>query len=69
MTTTFAGVEVLGVTEVAALLGISRQRVDVLSHSDPDFPEPMAVLGRGRVWQRDDIVEWARATGREIKGE
>lgn len=29
---------------------------------------PAEKLTRGRVWQRDDILEWARATGREIKG-
>jgi predicted DNA-binding transcriptional regulator AlpA len=64
-----AGVEVLGVTEVAELLGISRQRVDKLSHTDPDFPEPMTTLGRGRLWEKAVVEEWARATGREIKGE
>ena len=68
MTSTVAGVEVLGVTEVAELLGISRQRVDQLSHSDPDFPEPVAELGRGRVWARAAIVKWARETGREVQG-
>jgi predicted DNA-binding transcriptional regulator AlpA len=61
-------VEVLGVTEVAELLGISRQRVDKLSHTDPDFPEPMTTLGRGRLWEKTAVEEWARATGREIKG-
>lgn len=60
--------EVLGVTEVAALLGISRQRVDQLSRSDPDFPEPLETLGRGRVWERRAVAKWAKATGRTIVG-
>ena len=53
-------------TEVARLLGISRQRVDQLSHSDPDFPEEVVTLGRGRLWEKAAIEEWARATGRTI---
>ena len=69
MTSTFAGVDVLGVTEVAALLGISRQRVDQLSHSDPDFPEEVVTLGRGRLWEKEAIEKWAKATGRTIVGE
>jgi predicted DNA-binding transcriptional regulator AlpA len=67
VTTTFDDVELLGVTEVAGLLGISRQRVQQLTETDPDFPEPTANMARGRVWSRDDIVEWARATGRTIQ--
>jgi predicted DNA-binding transcriptional regulator AlpA len=60
-------VELLGVTEVAKVLGISRQRVDQLSNSDPDFPEPVAELGRGRVWARASIEAWAKATGRDVQ--
>jgi len=55
------------VTEVAALLGISRQRVDKLSHTDPDFPAQVVTLGRGRLWEKAAIVKWAQETGREIK--
>ena len=58
--------ELLGLTEVAALVGISRQRILQLIETDPDFPPPAETLARGRVWRRVDIVEWARATGREI---
>ena len=57
-----------GVTEVAALLGLSRQRVDQLSHSDPDVPKEVVTLGRGRLWEKQAITEWARASGREIVG-
>jgi predicted DNA-binding transcriptional regulator AlpA len=59
-------VDLLGVTEVAQLLGISRQRVQQLTESDPDFPEPAATLARGRVWSRAAIEKWARETGRTI---
>jgi prophage regulatory protein len=56
--------ELFGVTEIAAFVGISRQRVQKLTETDPDFPEPVAVLARGRVWSRQAIEEWARDTGR-----
>jgi predicted DNA-binding transcriptional regulator AlpA len=58
--------DLLGVTEVASLLGISRQRVQQLSETDLDFPKPTAFLARGRVWAKEDVEQWARATGREI---
>ena len=56
--------ELLGVTEIAAFVGLSRQRVQKLTETDADFPEPVAVLARGRVWSRQVIEEWARDTGR-----
>jgi predicted DNA-binding transcriptional regulator AlpA len=56
--------ELFGMTEIAAFVGISRKRVQKLTETDPDFPEPAAVLARGRVWSRQAIEEWARDTGR-----
>jgi prophage regulatory protein len=56
--------ELFGVTEIAAFVGISRQRIKKLTETDLDFPEPVAVLARGRVWSRQAIEEWARDTGR-----
>jgi predicted DNA-binding transcriptional regulator AlpA len=53
----------LSTPEIAEMLGVSRQRVDQLSRTD-DFPSPTAELAIGRVWNRDDIEAWARATGR-----
>lgn len=58
--------ELVGLTEVATLVGISRQRVLQLIESDPDFPEPAAQMARGRVWKRADIEKWAKATGRDV---
>jgi predicted DNA-binding transcriptional regulator AlpA len=56
-------VELLSTVEIAGLLGVSRQRVDKLSRSD-GFPEPVASLAIGRVWERADVVAWAKQTGR-----
>ena len=59
----------LGLTEIAELLGVSRQRVDQLSNSYPDFPEPEADLASGRIWSKAAIEGWLaihpeRAPGR-----
>jgi predicted DNA-binding transcriptional regulator AlpA len=53
--------EVVGVTEVAAVLGVSRQRVDQLIGSYWDFPLPIASLAGGRVWERHDVEAWVAA--------
>lgn len=55
--------DLMSTIEIAELLGVSRQRVDKLSRSD-QFPSPMADLAIGRVWRRQDIEDWTRATGR-----
>ncbi|ACZ29565.1 phage transcriptional regulator, AlpA [Xylanimonas cellulosilytica DSM 15894] len=56
----------MGNAEVAALLGVSRQRVHQLT-SRPDFPAPIAVLAMGKVWRTADVLAWAEATGRELR--
>jgi hypothetical protein len=54
----------VGVAEVADLLGISRQRVNVLLRTARDFPVPVAELKACRIWRREDVVRWALQTGR-----
>ena len=54
----------MGAQEVADLIGVTRQGVSHIAKTDPNFPEPVAVLAGGRVWERADIEKWARATGR-----
>ena len=58
--------DVVGVQEIARMLGLSRARVESLVDSK-GFPEPTQ-LGRGRVWSRTDVVEWARSVGRTVTG-
>lgn len=57
--------DLMGVQEIAALLGVSRQRADQLSRQK-GFPEPVAVLsnGRQRIWQAEDVQAWATARER-----
>jgi prophage regulatory protein len=56
-------VDLVGLTEIAEMLGVSAQRVDQLARRD-DFPEPVAVLAAGRIWRLGDIEHWAESTGR-----
>jgi predicted DNA-binding transcriptional regulator AlpA len=50
----------MGTAEIAALLGVSRQRVLQLAAHE-GFPVPIAVLSMGKVWRADDIRAWVRA--------
>jgi prophage regulatory protein len=56
----------VGAAEIGMLLGgLSRQRVYQLTTRD-DFPEPVAVLASGKIWNYTDITAYARRTGRTI---
>jgi hypothetical protein len=52
-----------GRTELAEMLGVSRQRVRDLTER-PDFPPPVAELRRGPIWKIDDVAAWAKRVGR-----
>jgi predicted DNA-binding transcriptional regulator AlpA len=57
--------DIVGIAEVGQILGLSRQRTDILSRAK-GFPEPIATLTGGRIWRRADIEAWAKATGRGL---
>lgn len=50
--------DLMGTAEIAALLGVSRQRVLKLAERD-DFPRPLAVLSMGKVWRGSQVRQWA----------
>ena len=52
---------VMGLQEVADILGVSHQRADQIANSYEDFPEPLAVLAVGRIWSRDAVEQWVSA--------
>ena len=58
--------ELISATEAAKLFGISRQRLDEISRKDATFPKPVMV-GRTRVFDRQAVIAWAQAKGREIQ--
>lgn len=59
--------ELVGIAEVAALLGVSRQRASELQKRT-GFPAPVAVLRAGPIWRKGDLdtfaSEWDRKPGR-----
>lgn len=53
----------LGLQELADLLGVSRQRADQLARYQ-GFPKPVAELKGGRIWKRGDVERWQKARQR-----
>lgn len=64
--------EILGVAELADLLGVTKQRVSELARS-PSFPAPVAELASGPVWHKRQVARhvghWPRRPGRPRKRE
>jgi predicted DNA-binding transcriptional regulator AlpA len=54
--------EVVGLTEVAELLGVTKRTVQRYYSERDDFPEPLGHLAGGRVWLRSDVEAWAKQT-------
>jgi len=52
--------EVLGVTEVAKLLGVTRQRLAVIRREHEDFPKPFTELAATPLWYKEAITEWSK---------
>jgi predicted DNA-binding transcriptional regulator AlpA len=48
----------VGMAEIAEMLGVSRQRVAQLIETYEDFPKPEVELTGGRVWSRNAIESW-----------
>lgn len=56
--------KLVGVAEIAELVGVTRQRANQLC-DHPRFPRPVARLAMGRVWNLDEVEEW-RKTPRRV---
>ena len=51
--------ELLSLSDIAKLFGMSRAGADKLVKREATFPAPVAVLtGRTRVWHREDVERW-----------
>src|SRR5262245_21571108 len=64
----------VGMAEIAEMLGVTRQRVSQLIETYEDFPKPEVDLSGGRVWSRTAIETWIashpeRGPGRPDDGE
>ena len=51
-----------GLTEIAELLGVSRQRASQLS-SSKGFPKPLGRIAAGPVWKRAAVEKWVAGRG------
>ena len=51
----------VGLTEIASMLGVTRQRASQLVRDYNDFPPPVAELASGRVWETVAVEAWAKA--------
>jgi predicted DNA-binding transcriptional regulator AlpA len=53
--------EIVGVLEIAQMLGLGRPRVyQIIEESD--FPPPIATVGKvGRLWLRSEVAAWHEA--------
>jgi len=60
--------EVVGVAELAEMLGVSKQRVSFLAHSQSGFPRPFATLAAGPVWLKPTLLRFAETWDRHQKG-
>ena len=58
--------KIVGVAEMAEMLGVTRQRVQQLTMS-ADFPEPIYRMKAGNFWLLTDFTAWARRAGRKIQ--
>lgn len=55
----------IGLTEIASVLGMTRSGADKFVKREMTFPAPAGVLtGRTRVWEREAVERWAREKGR-----
>ncbi|MEX0755715.1 MAG: hypothetical protein WD556_11460 [Actinomycetota bacterium] len=65
-------IELVGATELAEMLGVTRQRASTLATSST-FPAPLARLASGPVWLKGSVLrfasEWERRPGRPRKKE
>ena len=48
----------LRLKEIGQMLGVTLQRAQQLA-AEPGFPEPSQVVGRSRLWHRDEVEAWA----------
>ncbi len=59
----FRAMALVGIKEIAEMLGVSRTRADQLSRR-PNFPEPKIRHARVRLWEDTDVKAWMEANRR-----
>lgn len=54
----------VGPAEIGELLSVDANTVNVWKTRHRDFPAPVRRLRSGDIWDKREIIAWARATGR-----
>jgi hypothetical protein len=52
------------IIEIAEILGVTHQRTSVIVRR-PDFPAPVGRQGQSRLWDRREVVAWAKPWRKE----
>ncbi len=60
--------ELIGVTELAQLLGVTRQRASELARTGSGFPRPLRFLASGPVWDKATIMRYVDRWERRPRG-
>ena len=55
----------VGAAELIDVMKVGRTRLAALT-ARPGFPPPVVVLRMGSVWDLDEVIAWAAATGRTL---
>lgn len=55
--TAVAKLDLMGISEIAERLGVTKSRADQISR-ERGFPEPAARLRMGIIWQTSDVERW-----------
>lgn len=57
---TIAGMShhLVGIAEIADMLGVSRQRAHRIYQTHADFPSPEVELKAGLIWSRESVEDW-----------
>lgn len=54
----------VGPAEIGELLSVDANTVNVWKTRHKDFPKPVRRLRSGDIWDKREVVAWAKATGR-----
>lgn len=57
-------VHLVGAAEISSLLGVAAEEVNAWKDRHAEFPTPVSCLRSGDIWDRREVITWARATGR-----
>jgi hypothetical protein len=58
--------DLAGAHEIGKVLGVAPNTINAWLRRDNGFPRPLVKLACGNVWDINDVLAWAKRTGRSI---